>query len=228
MLKEHFRCHPDIIGYSNKLSYNFKIKPLRDAGTCPVSPPVVNLRVNDGIRSDRQKTNLKEAETIVALMMACIEQKEYHGMTFGAITLLGDEQAQKIQQIILQRIDPVVIEQRRILCGNASHFQGDERNVIFLSLVDSNEGDGNLSMAGEGADQSRKQRYNVAVSRAKDQLWVVHSLDYTKDLKAGDLRRDLLEYAENPKAFAVLAEKVKTAAESPFEEAVGKLLVASG
>lgn len=228
MLREHFRCLPDIIGYSNKLSYDFKIKPLRGAGTSRVSPPIVKFRVDDGRREGRQKINTKEAETIVALMMACIEQKEYEGMTFGAISLLGDEQAQKIQQIILQRIDPAVIEQRRILCGNASHFQGDERDVIFLSLVDSNEGDGPLNMAGEGSDQSRKQRYNVAVSRAKDQLWVVHSLDYTRDLKNGDLRRDLLEYADNPKAFAQLIEKVKAEAESPFEEAVAKALIASG
>ncbi|NLX90514.1 MAG: AAA family ATPase [Firmicutes bacterium] len=228
MLREHFRCLPDIIGYSNKLSYDFKIKPLRGAGTSRISPSIVKFRVKDGRREGRQKINTKEAETIVALMMACIEQKEYEGMTFGVISLLGDEQVQKIQQIILQRIDPAVIEQRRILCGNASHFQGDERDVIFLSLVDSNEGDGPLSMAGEGADQSRKQRYNVAVSRAKDQLWVVHSLDYTKDLKSGDLRRDLLEYADNPKAFAQLTEKVKAEAESPFEEAVAKALIASG
>jgi len=228
MLREHFRCLPDIIGYSNKLSYDFKIKPLRDAGCSRVSPPVVNFRVEDGIREGRQKINVKEAETIVALLMACMEQKEYEGMTFGVISLLGNEQSQKIQQIILKRIDPIVIEQRRILCGDASHFQGDERDVVFLSLVDSNEGDGPLSMAGEGADQSRKQRYNVAASRAKDQLWVVHSLDYTRDLKNGDLRRDLLEYADNPRAFIQLAEKVKANAESPFEEAVGKSLVASG
>ena len=228
MLREHFRCHPDIIGYSNKLSYDFKIKPLRSAGTSRVSPPIVSFRVDGGRREGKQKINTKEAETIVALMIACIEQKEYEGMTFGAISLLGDEQAQKIQQIILQRIDPAVIEQRRILCGNASHFQGDERNVIFLSLVDNNEGEGQLRFAGEGADQSRKQRYNVAVSRAKDQLWVVHSLDYTRDLKNGDLRRDLLEYADNPKAFAQLVEKAKAKAESPFEEAVAKTLIASG
>lgn len=228
MLKEHFRCHPDIIGYSNRLSYDYRIKPLRDVETCRVSPPVVKFRVDGGMRNGRQKVNVKEAESIVALMMACIEQKEYDELTFGAISLLGDEQAQKIQQIILQRIDPTVIEQRRIMCGNASHFQGDERDVIFLSLVDSNEDDGPLSMAGEGSDQSRKQRYNVAASRAKDQLWVVHSLDYTKDLKSGDLRRDLLEYAENPKAFARLAEMVTAVAESPFEESVGKSLVAAG
>jgi len=228
MLKEHFRCHPDIIGYSNKLSYDYKIKPLRDVGTCKVSPPVVKFRVDDGMRSGRQKTNVKEAESIVALMMACIEQKDYQEMTFGAISLLGDEQAQKMQQIILRRLDPAVIEQRRIMCGNASHFQGDERNVVFLSLVDSNEGDGPLRITGEGSDQSRKQRYNVAASRAKDQLWIVHSLDYTKDLQNGDLRRDLLEYAENPQAVARLVEMVKAAAESPFEEAVGKSLVAAG
>lgn len=45
----------------------------------------------------------------------------------------------------------------------------------------------------KGPDQSRKQRYNVAASRAQDQMWVVHSLDITRDLKHGDIRRDLLE-----------------------------------
>lgn len=125
-------------------------------------------------------------------------------------------------------MNPSVIEERRILCGNASHFQGDERDVIFLSMVDSNEGDGPLKLAGEGVDQSTKQRYNVAASRAKDQLWIIHSLDYSKDLKSGDMRRDLLEYADNPQAYSRLAEDVEAKAESPFEEAVGKSLVAAG
>lgn len=228
MLREHFRCLPDIIGYSNKLSYDYKIKPLRDANNCMVTPPVVKFRVDNGQREGVRKINSKEAEATVSLMMACMEEKEYEGMTFGIISLLGDEQSQKIQQLIYTKIEPSVIEERRILCGNASHFQGDDRNVIFISLVDSNEGDGPLNMAGEGSDQSRKQRYNVATSRAKDQLWVIHSLDYTKDLKKGDLRRDLLEYAENPKAFARLAEAISGLAESPFEESIGKSLLAAG
>ena len=228
MLHEHFRCVPDIIGYSNKLSYDYKIKPLRDASTSVISPSVVNYRVDEGHREGRQKINVKEAETIVSLMMACMNQKEYEGMTFGVISLLGDEQAQKIQQKIFEKVEPSIIEEHRVLCGNASHFQGDQRDVIFLSLVDNNEGDGPLSIAGEGSEQSRKQRYNVAASRAKDQLWVVHSLDYTKDLKPGDLRRDLIEYAENPKAFARLAEVISAKSESPFEEVVGKSLVAAG
>ena len=228
MLREHFRCVPDIIGYSNKLSYDFKIKPLRDASKCIVKPGVVQYRVDSAQREGRQKINIKEAEAVVSLMMACMEQKEYKSKTFGVISLLGDDQARYIQQLIFEKLEPFVIEGRRILCGNASHFQGDERDVMFLSMVDSNEGDGPLRMAGEGVDQSTKQRYNVAASRAKDQMWVVHSLDYSLDLKSGDIRRDLLEYAENPRAYTRLAEKVKAKSDSPFEEAVGKSLISAG
>ncbi len=227
MLREHFRCVPEIIGYSNKLSYDYKIKPLRDASKCNISPAIISFRV-DGQRENFRKLNKTEAEQIVALMMACMEQDEYIGKTFGVISLLGDEQAKLIYQYLSEKIEPAVIDQRKIMCGNASHFQGDERDVIFLSMVDSNEGDGPLRMTGEGADQSTKQRYNVAVSRARDQLWVIHSLDYTRDLKSGDLRRDLLEYADNPTAFMNLADEVVRKAESPFEEAVGKALISAG
>jgi len=228
MLLEHFRCVPEIIGYSNKLSYKFRIKPLRDASNCVIGPPVVSYRAYNGKREGHRKINTQEAETIVALMLACIEQPKYANKTFGVISLLGDDQAKLIQQLILRIIEPDVIEERRILCGNASHFQGDERDVVFLSMVDSNEGDSPFRFTGEGMDQSTKQRYNVAVSRARDQLWVVHSLDYSKDLKPGDIRRDLLEYCENPKVVLRSNKIIDANAESPFEEAVGKSLVAAG
>lgn len=226
LLREHFRCLPEIIGYSNKLSYDYKIKPLRDCGTAKVAPSVVNYRVTDGIREGKQKRNIKEADTIVAIIRACIEQPEYDGMTFGIISLLGNEQAAYMQTQILEKIPAQVIEERQILCGNASHFQGDERDIILLSLVDSNEGDGPLRLTGEGVDSSTKQRYNVATSRAKEQLWVVHSLDYTKDLKEGDMRRDLIEYANNPNAFLQVVDAIEKKSESPFEEVVAKSLVA--
>jgi very-short-patch-repair endonuclease len=180
------------------------------------------------MREWRSKLNSVEAESVVAILRACIEQPEYAGMTFGIISLLGDEQAFLIQTKIIEQIPVQIIEERRILCGNASHFQGDERDVILLTLVDSNEGDGPLRLTGVGVDASTKQRYNVAASRAKEQLWVVHSLDYVKDLKSGDMRRDLIEYATNPDAFLQVADAVEKRSESPFEEAVGKSLVSAG
>ena len=220
MLREHFRCVPEIIGFSNMLSYDYKIKPLRDASSSILLPAVVNYRVTDGQRMGRLKTNPKEAEAIVALMKACMEQDEYKGKTFGVISLLGDEQVKVIQREIEQEIDAKEIISRNILCGNSANFQGDERDVVFLSLVDSGDGTGPLSMMGFGVDDAMRKRYNVAASRAKDQLWVVHSLDAANDLKPGDMRKRLIDYAANPNALDVQHTEIEAHSESPFERAV--------
>lgn len=227
MLKEHFRCVPEIIGYSNQLSYDYKIKPLRDGSSSPLKPPTVSYHV-DGVRNGASKVNDAEAENVIALMLSCMEQPEYAGMTFGAISLLGDQQAKKINNLALEKLDPKEYFNRAFLCGNASQFQGDERDVIFLSMVDSNEGEGPLRLTGEGIGKSTKQRYNVAASRARNQLWVVHSIDVSNDLKSGDMRRDLITYAANPNSILEKTKIVNAQSESPFETAVGRNLVAKG
>lgn len=226
MLREHFRCVPEIIGFSNALSYDYKIKPLRDASNSVILPAVVNYRVADGERIGKE--NKAEAKSIVALIKACMEQPEYTGKTFGVISLLGDEQAKKIQSLIFEHIDAKDIEYRRILCGNASNFQGDERDIVFLSIVDSNVKNGPLPMQGFGSDDAFRKRYNVAASRAKDQLWVVDSLDAANDLKPGDIRKRLIDYSLNPAAYEGLAEEIEEKSESPFEAAVAKALVGKG
>ncbi len=227
MLKEHFRCVPEIIGYSNKLSYDYKIKPLRDSSSSNIHPAIINYRVNNGKRK-HNKTNPAEADTIIALMMACMEQEEYQGKSFGVISLLGDEQAKIINQKLIKHIEPIELEERRVLCGNASNFQGDERDVTFISLVDSSEDAGVLRTTGDGVEESTKKRYNVAVSRAKDQLWIVHSLDEKNDLSPKDIRKDLIDYAENPAAFYNKIESAKQKSDSPFEEDVIKRMLAKG
>lgn len=231
MLREHFRCVPDIIGYCNMLSYEGKIKPLREAGSSPFKTAMVSYRVN-GTRRGRNKINEEEAAAVVALIQACLEQPEYANKSFGVISLLGDDQTKLIERKLYDAIPIAEYEKHHILCGNASNFQGDERNVIFLSMVDSNNGTGPLSMAsgeGQGSNgKAMKQRYNVAVSRAKDQLWVVHSLDYTADLKPGDMRRRLLEYVTNLGTVAAKASEIEEASDSPFEAAVAKALVGKG
>ena len=228
MLREHFRCVPEIIGFSNMLSYDYKIKPLRDASSSALLPAVVSYRVADGQRMGRLKTNPKEAEAVVALLKACLEQEEYRGKTFGVISLLGDEQVKVIQREIEGEIDAKEIVARNILCGNSANFQGDERDVIFLSLVDSGDGTGPLPMMGFGVDDAMRKRYNVAASRAKDQLWVVHSLDAANDLKPGDMRKRLIDYAADPHAAEVQHGEIKAHAESPFERAVAEDLTDRG
>lgn len=228
MLREHFRCVPEIIGFSNMLSYDYKIKPLRDASSSTLLPAVVNYRVANGHRMGKLKTNPNEAEMIVALMKACIEQNEYQGKTFGVISLLGDDQVKLIQREIEQEIDAKDIIERHILCGNSANFQGDERDVIFLSLVDSGDENGPLPMLDFGADDARRKRYNVATSRARDQLWVVHSLDAANDLKPNDLRKMLIDYATNPHALEAQHIENEAHSESPFEAAIANTLTDRG
>lgn len=227
MLKEHFRCVPEIIGYSNKLSYDFKIKPLRDSSSSNLKPATIAYRV-DGERDSDKKINIVEAEYITSLILACIENPKYKNSSFGVISLLGKEQSDYIQELLLEKMDNTSYEHHKILCGDASNFQGDERDVIFLSMVDSNNSDGPLSMAGVGANDSRRQRYNVAASRAKNQMWLIHSLDISKDLKSGDMRRDLIEYIQNPNDFLYQVQSIEKKSDSPFEEEICKALVARG
>ena len=194
-LTEHFRCVPDVIEFSNHLCYSGNIRALRDPSQSALRPHVVSHRVRRG--RCKQDVNPEEALEVVALIQACTQMPEYKGKSFGVISLVGDAQALLIERLLLHRLTPSEFEARRILCGNAAQFQGDERDVMFLSVVDS-PGEGPLRLRSE---PMFKQRFNVASSRARDQMWVVHSLEVA-DLKPKDLRRLLLQHAEDPGAMA--------------------------
>ena len=222
-LREHFRCVPEIIQFSNALSYDFSIRPLRDASNVRTKPHVVAHRVADA--QSTNNANAKEALEVASLLVAATEQPEYAGKTFGVVTLVGDRQAELIEQHLRRHLTPVQYEkERRILCGNPAQFQGDERDVMFVSVVDS-PGEGPLRMR-DG--QMFKQRFNVAASRARDQMWVVHSLSPDVDLKDGDLRKRLIEHAQNPHELMERMKDGERRTESEFERLVLRRLVARG
>ena len=222
-LREHFRSVPEIIGYSNKTSYDNQILPLRDSNSSILKPAIIEHKVA-GKRDEKNKINKIEAETIVSLIEACLAMKEYKNSTFGVISLLGDEQAELIQNLIVQRIPATEIENHKILCGNSASFQGDERDVIFISLVDSSEENKSLRLVGEGVEGATRKRYNVAVSRAKDQLWIVHSIDKNA-LKEGDLRKELFEYIDSLKENTFEKSAIENSTASDFENEVARRLL---
>src|SRR5262249_19615660 len=137
--------------------------------------------------------------------------------TFGVISLLGVEQALLIEDLLRQRLSPSTFAKHRLLCGNAAQFQGDERDVVFLSMVDGPPDDGQLARREEGPRGLYKKRYNVAVSRARNQLWVVHSLDPSAHLQPRDLRRRLIEHARDPQALLRAMEAQAKQTDSIFE-----------
>jgi very-short-patch-repair endonuclease len=221
-LLEHFRCVPEIIRFSNELSYSGRIKPLREPEPHALVPAVVEHRVASDPADN--KKNEREARAVASLIVAATEQPEYDGKTFGVISMVGEEQAYRIEEIVRSLMPPALIDARRFLAGSAAQFQGDERNVMFLSVVDTGQGVP-LPLRDTRPFQ---QRFNVAASRAQDQMWVVHSLDQGTELKPADLRRRLIDHARDPGA----SERIKAAAlrnaESPFEEAVIRRLADAG
>ena len=227
-LVEHFRCVPEIIQFSNMISYDGRIKPLRDASSVHLRPHTIAHRVSGSSRDG--KINRQEALTVASLLAAAIEQPEYkkndagQPMSFGAVSLVGDEQAIEIDNLVRAHVSPDRYELHRVLCGNAAQFQGDERDVVFISLVDTAER-GSLSLRDQ---ELFKQRFNVAASRARDQMWIVHSLSPHNDLKPDDLRRQLIEHAEDPARLMRALEEKEKRMQSSFEREVMKRLAAAG
>ena len=79
-----------------------------------------------------------------------------------------------------------------------------------------------------GARDMYKKRYNVAASRAQDQLWIVHSMDRQSNLTAADLRRRLLDHAHDPTASMEKTGESSALVDSEFERLVMKDLKVKG
>jgi very-short-patch-repair endonuclease len=227
-LVEHFRCVPEIIQFSNIISYDHRIKPLRDASRVHLRPHTISYRVAGSSRDG--KINRQEAIGVASLLIAAMEQPEYkkndagQPTSFGVVSLVGDEQALEIDNLLRRHISPDSYELHRLLCGNAAQFQGDERDVIYISLVDTAQR-GPLSLRDQ---ELFKQRFNVAASRARDQMWIVHSLSPQNDLKADDLRRQLIEHAQDPSRLMRALEEKEKRTQSSFEREVMKRLMTAG
>jgi very-short-patch-repair endonuclease len=227
-LVEHFRCVTEIIQFSNQLSYDGDIKPLRDASWVRLRPHVLAYQVEGSTREG--KVNHEEAKVIASLIVAALQQKEYqtnefgHPSSFGVVSLVGEEQALEIDRLLRTYLAPDLYERHRLLCGTSAQFQGDERDVVFLSVVDAPKG-GFLHFRDQ---QMFKQRFNVAASRARDQMWVVHSLDPQSDLQPGDLRRRLIEHAQTPELLTRIPGDKERRAQSTLEREVMKHLVQAG
>lgn len=224
-LREHFRCVPEIIQFSNALAYNFEIKPLRDASKVDLEPHVVSHRVQGATYEN--KLNEKEALRVASLVVAATKDPTYENKSIGVVSLVGEKQAERIEELLRTHLDPVVYEQdHEILAGNPAQFQGDERDVMFLSVVNAPDEDGGPLR--RRTQKLFQQRFNVAASRARDQMWVVHSLDPKTHLKEGDLRRKLIEHAQDPSELMKLAESEEQQTESPFERKVLRRLRKAG
>ena len=221
MLREHFRCVPAIIAYSNQF-YDGFMQPLRiPKDSERIDPPLVDIYVPSGYR-DKKDINLPEAEFIAEEIQAILQDKKFANRTLGVVSLLGPDQAKHIDTLVRSRCDAVELMQRRFECGDARVFQGSERDIMFLSLVV----DPKNSRAISG--NTAEQRFNVAGSRARDRMYLVRSVK-SSDLSHLDLRSGLLSHFSKPMEGSYEENKnLIQLCESGFEKQVYTALVDKG
>lgn len=215
-LSEHFRCLPEIIAFSNAQAYDGNIVPLRDHAPQPGWAPLGVLRVKDGYCEG--EINEPEALQVVHLIAEMCQDEQYEGMTFGVVTLLDAGQAKLIRDLLYDRLGPELIQERKIRCIEAAGFQGDERDVIIVSTVvavDPNHSTQILPMTSD----TDLRKINLAASRARNQMWVVTSVD-PEMLPNGDYRAALIRHCSGFQAEAPNQDHLLAACESEFERRV--------
>jgi very-short-patch-repair endonuclease len=236
-LKWHYRSQDErLIAFSNRHFYNSELVTFPN----PIQNPNLGVwfeYVPDGIydRGNR-RDNRREAEVVAKLALNHFQ--ETPDLSLGIIAF-SEAQAEAIQEQIeiLGRENPEL----EIFCqdGSSQYFlkalenvQGDERDVILLSVGYARDAQGKLTNNfGPLIKKGGERRLNVAVTRAKSKITLVSSI------RAGDINlsstasegvrtlRDYLEYA------ATGGERLqgniytdKLHFDSPFEEDVYRTL----
>ena len=222
MLTEHFRCVEPIIRFSMQF-YSNQLIPLRiPKSSEKLTPPLIDVYVKGACRDKRSKINEIEAEAIVVEIRKLVSNGKYKGRSIGVISLIGAQQAKYIQDQLLIELGEGVFQEYKIACGDAATFQGKERDIMFLSMVVG---------SGQGAVMNKKdaeQRMNVALSRARDRMYLYRSIEMDDLKNENDLRLKILRHFVSPMPQANEIGDFLDLCDSGFERDVYKRLVEKG
>ena len=222
MLTEHFRCVEPIIRFSMQF-YNDQLIPLRiPKASEKLTPPLIDVYVRDGRRDERRKVNEVEAEAIISEISQLVSDQKYNGRSIGVVSLIGAQQAKYIQEQLLIELGEDVYQDYQIACGDAATFQGNERDIMFLSMVVG---------SGQGAVMNKRdaeQRMNVALSRARDRMYLYRSVEESDLGNESDLRLKILRHFSNPMPQKDQVENPIELCDSGFERDVFNKLVEKG
>lgn len=222
MLTEHFRCVEPIIRFSMQF-YNEPLIPLRiPKSSEKLTPPLIDVYVKGGLRDEKNKVNEVEAEAIIAEIKTLVSDQKYNGRSIGIVSLIGAQQAKYIQDQLLIELGEDVFQDYRIACGDAATFQGKERDIMFLSMVVG---------ANQGAVMNKRdaeQRMNVALSRARDRMYLYRSTQESDFNNESDLRLKILRHFVSPMPQHEHTDNPIDLCDSAFERDVYRRLIKKG
>lgn len=149
LLKEHYRCNPEIIGFCNQRFYNNELIILTKNNSNQTP-----LIVYKTVKGNHARNHINQRQIDVITNEVFPEQNlNPEDNSVGIVTPYRN-QANLLQEIF---------SGTTVKSDTVDKFQGQEKNVIIFSTVDNQIGD----------FVSDPNRLNVAISRAKDQFIVV-------------------------------------------------------
>lgn len=193
MLREHFRSVEAIIEYSNREFYGGKIIPLRSPPRSErLDPPLIDVHVRNGVREG--DCNPNEAMAIVEEIERILADPALRQRSIGVVTLTSnDRQALLINDLLRERFTPDILQARKLTAGPPPRFQGQERDIILVSAVQ------DLSDARSGPKEREEtnQRFNVALSRARDRMYLFRSFT-PEQVRPNSPLRPIVEHFQAP------------------------------
>ncbi len=237
----HYRSrHDSLIRYSNRHFYEDRLLTFPNPGIDD-SLGVRDVYLSDG-RYDvgGSRTNQVEAQKVVELVFKLFQTRPNESI---GVVALSRNQADRIETLIDEhRLESSQFDGHfssnnieRFFVKNLENVQGDERDHIILSVGygPSTESKRVYNRFGPINGEGGERRLNVAVSRARRSMTIVHSLkpgDIVSESAGARLLRRYIEYAMNPETALEqnLTVDAQAETESPFEEEVRRSLIERG
>jgi superfamily I DNA and/or RNA helicase len=191
LLNEHYRCHPDIVSFSNEYYYGRKLTIATDE-TRLLHHPTLGTRIiwhhvkGKTVRA-KSPYNEEEAERVVEEILKIFELVSSLRASVGVVTLFRAQ-----SEMITEKLNKFQdIFEMDITIGTAHRFQGDEKDIVVFSPADSDGvKPGTLQWM-----QTTNQLLNVAVTRARS-LFIIVGDQETCQQTAGPLK-NLCDYVES-------------------------------
>ncbi len=198
-LQGHYRSQkPELIAFSNRHFYHDKLRMLPDRTLVNNPEPAISYIKVEGIWENQ--TNRVEAERVVELVAELMDQQP--GKSIGIVTFNARQ-----QDMVLDVLDRKAMEEGlswppSLIVKNIENIQGDEKDIIIFTTAYAPDAKGRLVMQFGSLNQpGGENRLNVAVTRAREKIFVVSSIwpqqlkvDKTKN-QGPKLLRSYLEFA---------------------------------